>query len=195
MLPQLLSAQQVTVHSYQPKVIFPFQAHNWGLLLTFSPTSQNQFILPATRKSLMSPRSSGQVNNFYSFTVQRLRVQTQRWRDVCRGQADHSASCVLLGISLQFICFPQMFQGVSWLFPWGLWFLFMTIACYVHFLSCKYFSQSQLESNEHDPCHLLNQDSTTSLHLHVYWLIWSHPDTSEIYPGVLQMGTNSPGIY
>lgn len=90
----------------------------------------------------MGSRFSGQASSFYSFTAPRLTLQTQRWREISRGQTDLCASSILLGICFLFICFSQMFQGVSWLFPCVLWFLFMTIACNAMFLSCKYFSQS-----------------------------------------------------
>lgn len=85
---------------------------------------------------------------------------------ISRGQVDHSASGIFLGISLLSICFPQKFWAVSWILLYNLWVFFMTMVCNTHFLGCKYFPQSQLECNEHDFCYLLSQDSITSLGLH-----------------------------
>ena len=41
----------------------------------------------------MGSKSSGQVENFYSFTVPRLILQKQRWKDISRGQADRCLLC------------------------------------------------------------------------------------------------------
>lgn len=120
LLPQLPSAQQVIVLSLQPNIMFFFQAFKWGLYPHIFPNvseSIHPSCNPKTIHGSQDFRTSGQ----------------QMKGGISRGQADHSASRIVLGISLLSICFPQMFWGVSWIFLYNLWFLFMTIGCNAHF--------------------------------------------------------------
>lgn len=171
LLPQLPSAQQGIVLSLQPNIMFLFKAFKWSLYPHIFP-NVSESIHPSC-----NPKTIHGSQDFRTSGQQMKEVSAEgRWITPPPVYSWESAFYPS--------AFPRCFEQWADFFLYNLWFLFMTIACNVHFLGCKYFPQSQLECNEYDSCYLLSQDPTTSLGLHVCWLTWPHSDTSEMNSGL-----------